>query len=102
MALGQRASPRRTARAAAETTAATAHTTNTTTSTDAEHPAWLPPALAASPLVAAGLVLALAVGLSANTWQHGFVYDDARAVVTNPDVLGTSSMLDLLSHDFWG
>ena len=31
-----------------------------------------------------------------------FVWDDRAAVLSNPDVLGQRSLLDLVSYDFWG
>jgi len=31
-----------------------------------------------------------------------FVWDDRAAVLSNPDVLGQRSLLDLVSYNFWG
>ena len=32
----------------------------------------------------------------------GYVWDDRAAIVSNADVHGTTSLLELLQHDFWG
>ena len=32
----------------------------------------------------------------------GYVWDDRAAIVNNADVHGTTSLLELLQHDFWG
>lgn len=37
-----------------------------------------------------------------NTLDAGFVYDDRRAILTNPDVLGQTSIKSLFQNDFWG
>ena len=37
-----------------------------------------------------------------NSLSGDFVHDDIPAVVQNPDVLGTSTLAQLFSHDFWG
>ncbi|XP_054263996.1 protein O-mannosyl-transferase TMTC2-like isoform X1 [Macrosteles quadrilineatus] len=37
-----------------------------------------------------------------NTLGHGFVYDDHRAILTNPDVLPSSSIFQVFHNDFWG
>ncbi|XP_049840480.1 protein O-mannosyl-transferase TMTC2-like [Schistocerca gregaria] len=46
----------------------------------------------------------LAAAVYWNTLDAGFVYDDRRAILTNPDVVGnaTPSLRRLLSADFWG
>ncbi|XP_066599299.1 protein O-mannosyl-transferase Tmtc2-like isoform X1 [Prorops nasuta] len=49
------------------------------------------------------LVCALvATILYCNTLQAGFVYDDRRAILTNPDLLASTSWYKLLENDFWG
>ncbi|KAG4072262.1 hypothetical protein HA402_004194 [Bradysia odoriphaga] len=45
---------------------------------------------------------ALAFVLYLNTLDAGFVYDDRRAILGNPDVLGTTPWRKLIHHDFWG
>ncbi|KAL7643411.1 UNVERIFIED_CONTAM: hypothetical protein RMT77_005393 [Armadillidium vulgare] len=40
--------------------------------------------------------------LYCNTLDAEFAYDDSRAIKTNPDVLPSTPLLHLLSHDFWG
>ncbi|XP_052122968.1 protein O-mannosyl-transferase TMTC2-like isoform X5 [Frankliniella occidentalis] len=47
-------------------------------------------------------VAALAFVLYVNTLGAGFVYDDSRAVVRNPDVRGGQSAWLAFGHDFWG
>ena len=37
-----------------------------------------------------------------NSLSGDFVHDDIPAVVRNPDVVGSSSWLDLFANDFWG
>lgn len=37
-----------------------------------------------------------------NCYDGDFVFDDSEAVVGNQDILPTSPLLDLFSHDFWG
>ncbi len=37
-----------------------------------------------------------------NSLGGDFVHDDLPAVLQNADVLGTTSLADLLTHDFWG
>lgn len=49
-------------------------------------------------LVVAGVALAC----YSNALFGEFVHDDIVAVTRNPDVLGTSSVLQLLGNDFWG
>ncbi|XP_075225755.1 transmembrane O-mannosyltransferase targeting cadherins 2 [Lycorma delicatula] len=45
---------------------------------------------------------ALAYILYHNTLDAGFVYDDSRAVLSNPDVQWTTPLRDLWLDDFWG
>ncbi|XP_046663603.1 LOW QUALITY PROTEIN: protein O-mannosyl-transferase TMTC2-like [Homalodisca vitripennis] len=47
-------------------------------------------------------VCLLAVGVYVNTLGHGFVYDDNRAILTNPDVQASSHLTDVFHNDFWG
>ena len=47
-------------------------------------------------------VFTLAVGLHLNTLDHEFVFDDARGVVTNKDVLQQNPIADVWKDDFWG
>ena len=35
-------------------------------------------------------------------FEHGFAFDDEKAVVENPDVKLQTTVSELLSHDFWG
>ncbi|KAJ0175478.1 hypothetical protein K1T71_008637 [Dendrolimus kikuchii] len=54
-----------------------------------------------------GLVLTAGCGLLAfllyyNTLDAGFVYDDRRAILSNPDVAGHTPFGALFNHDFWG
>ncbi|XP_015608996.1 transmembrane and TPR repeat-containing protein CG4341 [Cephus cinctus] len=44
----------------------------------------------------------VAAALYYNTLHAGFVYDDRRAILTNPDLLPTSPWSRLLEDDFWG
>ncbi|XP_017767612.1 PREDICTED: transmembrane and TPR repeat-containing protein CG4341-like [Eufriesea mexicana] len=44
----------------------------------------------------------VATALYCNTLQAGFVYDDRRAILTNPDVLSSTPWSRLLENDFWG
>ncbi|XP_055591689.1 protein O-mannosyl-transferase TMTC2-like [Uranotaenia lowii] len=44
----------------------------------------------------------LAFGLYVNTLSAGFVYDDRRAILGNPDVLSSTSWYQMLQNDFWG
>ncbi|XP_059617887.1 protein O-mannosyl-transferase TMTC2 [Phlebotomus argentipes] len=44
----------------------------------------------------------LAVALYINTLDAGFVYDDRRAVLGNPDVLTSTPWRQMLDNDFWG
>lgn len=37
-----------------------------------------------------------------NSLSGDFVHDDLPAIVYNRDVLGTSSLADMLLNDFWG
>ncbi|XP_075225931.1 protein O-mannosyl-transferase TMTC2-like [Lycorma delicatula] len=37
-----------------------------------------------------------------NTLDAGFVYDDSRAILSNPDVIGKTSLGSVWEHDFWG
>ncbi|XP_055634788.1 protein O-mannosyl-transferase TMTC2 [Toxorhynchites rutilus septentrionalis] len=45
---------------------------------------------------------ALAFGLYVNTLSAGFVYDDRRAILGNPDVLSSTGWYQMLHNDFWG
>ncbi|GAB0094019.1 Protein O-mannosyl-transferase TMTC1 [Sergentomyia squamirostris] len=45
---------------------------------------------------------ALAVALYLNTLDAGFVYDDRRAILGNPDVVASTRWQRLLNNDFWG
>lgn len=47
-------------------------------------------------------IIAIALALNANTLGHGFVYDDARGIVTNGDVLQSNPLANLFINDFWG
>ncbi|XP_050076758.1 protein O-mannosyl-transferase TMTC2 [Anopheles maculipalpis] len=44
----------------------------------------------------------LAFVLYINTLSAGFVYDDRRAILGNPDVLSTGGWAQMLQNDFWG
>ncbi|KAK9685838.1 hypothetical protein QE152_g37644 [Popillia japonica] len=44
----------------------------------------------------------LAFLLYYNTLDAGFVYDDRRAILSNPDLLPTTPLHKLLENDFWG
>ncbi|KAG8037615.1 hypothetical protein G9C98_005826 [Cotesia typhae] len=44
----------------------------------------------------------IATVLYYNTLHAGFVYDDRRAILTNPDLLPNSPWFPLLENDFWG
>ncbi|XP_050298549.1 protein O-mannosyl-transferase TMTC2-like [Anthonomus grandis grandis] len=44
----------------------------------------------------------LAVVLYLNTLDSEFVYDDRRAILTNPDLLPKTPWIQLLQNDFWG
>ncbi|XP_043487611.1 protein O-mannosyl-transferase TMTC2-like isoform X1 [Polistes fuscatus] len=44
----------------------------------------------------------VATALYCNTLQAGFVYDDRRAILTNPDLLSSTPWYRLLENDFWG
>ncbi|XP_053978581.1 protein O-mannosyl-transferase TMTC2 isoform X3 [Hylaeus anthracinus] len=44
----------------------------------------------------------VATALYCNTLQAGFVYDDRRAILTNPDLLASTPWDRLLENDFWG
>ncbi|XP_076174232.1 transmembrane O-mannosyltransferase targeting cadherins 2 isoform X5 [Ptiloglossa arizonensis] len=44
----------------------------------------------------------VATALYCNTLQAGFVYDDRRAILTNPDLLSSTPWHRLLENDFWG
>jgi hypothetical protein len=37
-----------------------------------------------------------------NSLPGNFVHDDLPAIVYNRDVLGTTSVIDMLQNDFWG
>lgn len=47
-------------------------------------------------------IFALSILLHWNTLSGGFVYDDARGVVTNDDVIGVNPLSAILVNDFWG
>lgn len=62
-----------------------------------------PAELTLKTLLALASVLALlAAAVSGNTIDNGFVYDDARGVVSNRDVVASAPMIDLWQDDFWG
>ncbi|XP_018895738.2 protein O-mannosyl-transferase TMTC2 [Bemisia tabaci] len=44
----------------------------------------------------------VALGVYLNTLQAGFVYDDSRAVLGNPDLLPTTPIRNLFKNDYWG
>ncbi|VVC89829.1 unnamed protein product [Leptidea sinapis] len=44
----------------------------------------------------------LAFLLYYNTLDAGFVYDDRRAILSNPDVIGHTPLRALFENDFWG
>ncbi|XP_041987805.1 protein O-mannosyl-transferase TMTC2 [Aricia agestis] len=44
----------------------------------------------------------LAFLLYYNTLDAGFVYDDRRAILSNPDVIGHTPIRSLFKNDFWG
>ena len=44
----------------------------------------------------------LAVLVYSNSLDGDFVFDDTRAVVQNPDVLGQRPLAAVFAHDFWG
>ncbi|XP_018394769.1 PREDICTED: transmembrane and TPR repeat-containing protein CG4341-like isoform X1 [Cyphomyrmex costatus] len=44
----------------------------------------------------------VATALYCNTLQAGFVYDDRRAILTNPDLLASTPWYRLFENDFWG
>ncbi|XP_061729922.1 protein O-mannosyl-transferase TMTC2 [Cydia pomonella] len=44
----------------------------------------------------------LAFLLYYNTLDAGFVYDDRRAILSNPDVIGHTPLKALFENDFWG
>nr|XP_026501784.1 transmembrane and TPR repeat-containing protein CG4341-like [Vanessa tameamea]XP_026501786.1 transmembrane and TPR repeat-containing protein CG4341-like [Vanessa tameamea]XP_026501794.1 transmembrane and TPR repeat-containing protein CG4341-like [Vanessa tameamea] len=44
----------------------------------------------------------LAILLYYNTLDAGFVYDDRRAILSNPDVIGHTPINALFENDFWG
>lgn len=48
------------------------------------------------------VVAGVALSCYSNALFGEFVHDDIVAVTRNPDVLGTSSVLQLLGNDFWG
>ncbi|XP_053612802.1 protein O-mannosyl-transferase Tmtc2 [Plodia interpunctella] len=45
---------------------------------------------------------AVAFLLYYNTLDAGFVYDDRRAILSNPDVMGHTTTGGMFNHDFWG
>lgn len=54
-------------------------------------------------IVTACVVIAVFAGLlNVNTLKGGFVYDDARGVVSNADVPGDQPLTNLFANDFWG
>lgn len=48
------------------------------------------------------IVSAVAILCYINSLSGDFVHDDLPAIVYNRDVLGTSSITDMLLNDFWG
>lgn len=48
------------------------------------------------------IVSTVAVLCYINSLSGDFVHDDLPAIVYNRDVLGTSSIADMLLNDFWG
>ncbi|XP_013187086.2 protein O-mannosyl-transferase TMTC2 [Amyelois transitella] len=46
--------------------------------------------------------VAVAFLLYYNTLDAGFVYDDRRAILSNPDVMGHTTIGALFDNDFWG
>ncbi|CAH2247080.1 jg23912 [Pararge aegeria aegeria] len=44
----------------------------------------------------------LGILLYYNTLNAGFVYDDRRAILSNPDVIGHTPIKALFENDFWG
>jgi len=46
--------------------------------------------------------VALAFLVNYNTLKAGFVYDDSRAIVNNPDVTRAAPLTDIWTNDFWG
>jgi hypothetical protein len=60
---------------------------------------WIPKA---SDSVFVALLLLFAIGTSFNTLGNGFVFDDSRGIVKNPDVRNSTSLKELFFNDFWG
>jgi hypothetical protein len=48
------------------------------------------------------LAVVFTLGLYANTFSSGYVWDDRAAIVGNPDVHHGTPLWDLFRHDFWG
>uniref|UniRef100_A0A0A9XPY3 dolichyl-phosphate-mannose--protein mannosyltransferase n=2 Tax=Lygus hesperus TaxID=30085 RepID=A0A0A9XPY3_LYGHE len=48
------------------------------------------------------LVCLAAVAVYHNTLDAGFVYDDSRAILSNPDVVTSSPITEMWKNDFWG
>ncbi|TKR61255.1 hypothetical protein L596_028388 [Steinernema carpocapsae] len=48
------------------------------------------------------VVAAVAFATFANSLRGGFVFDDNQAIVSNADVLGSSSLFNVFQNDFWG
>lgn len=48
------------------------------------------------------MVVVIAVLSYLNSLNGDFVHDDIPAIVTNPDVTGSSTLKQLLLNDFWG
>ncbi len=48
------------------------------------------------------IVFVLALALQANTLSGDFTYDDARGVVSNPDLQPSASLSNIFFNDFWG
>ncbi len=48
------------------------------------------------------IVVVLSFLLNANTLTAAFTYDDARGVVSNPDLKHDTPMWNIVRDDFWG
>ena len=66
------------------------------------HPLQLAIIMALTIRTAAKISAAVAVLLYLNSLDCGLVFDDIPAIKKNNDVLGSTSWLDLLYHDYWG
>lgn len=47
-------------------------------------------------------IFVIAVGINLNTMSNGFVFDDDRAIVKNPDLRPDTPIANLLKDDYWG